>query len=240
MHKQDTYLILGSGSDVGSTLMNRILEKDSTALILAQYKSHPPKSHSQITPLYCDLNSDSSLEEFLQNLQPLPLPNKIIHLASNPVSQAPFKKMEWNAFEGHINIGLKSIFYVLKEVLPKLAKEDGKDKKVVFMLSSVICGKPPAGMADYVSVKYALLGLLKSLASEYKNIQFNAISPTMMETKFLSNLDPRIPELKALNHPRKRNAKLEDILGALEFLLDSGSEFMTANNLNISGGEIFS
>lgn len=237
--EHDVYLILGAGSDVGSALIQRILKSDCNARILAQYKTHKPLTHPQITPLYCDLASMPCLENLIQELRSQPLANKIIHLASPKVEQKPFRKLEWEGFMEHIEVGLRSIFYVLKEILPKLNKQKTISKKVLFMLSSYVYGKPPLGMSEYVSIKYALLGFLKSLASEYKNIQFNAISPCMMETKFLDNLDSRILELSAQNHPRGRNAKISDILEAMEFLLGEGSEFMTGGNLNLSGGEVF-
>ncbi len=235
----DVYLILGAGSDVGSMLIKRILKRDSKAKILAQYKTTKPLSHDQIIPLYCDLASLESLNNFMQNLKTQPLANKIVHLASPKVEQKPFRKLEWEGFMEHIEVGLRSIFYVLKEILPQLNKHKTISKKVLFMLSSYVYGKPPLGMAEYVSIKYALFGFLKSLASEYKNIQFNAISPCMMETKFLDHIDSRILELSAQNHPRGRNAKISDILEAMEFLLGEGSSFITGENLNLSGGEVF-
>ena len=74
------------------------------------------------------------------------------------------------------------------------------------MLSSVTINLPPKALVHYTTIKYALLGLVKSLASEYgnKNIQINALSPSMIETKFLENINEKIIEINAHNHPLKR------------------------------------
>jgi len=50
------------------------------------------------------------------------------------------------------------------------------------------------------TIEYAMLGLVKSLTSEYsdKNIQINSISPSMCETKFLDNINENLVELSAI------------------------------------------
>jgi 3-oxoacyl-[acyl-carrier protein] reductase len=96
-----------------------------------------------------------------------------------------------------------------------------KRGKVVCMLSSVVLNIPPKALAQYTTVKYALLGLVKSLASEYadKNIQINAVSPSMVETKFLDNINEKFVELSAYNHPLKRNAVVDDIAPIIKKLI---------------------
>ena len=123
--------------------------------------------------------------------------------------------------------------------MPKLAKE--KRGVVVVMLSSCVLGVPPKALSHYTTVKYALLGLVKSLASEYadKRIRINAISPSMIETKFLSNIDERLIEIIASNNPLKRNASPTDIVPTVKLLLSDDASFMNGANLPITGGSIF-
>ena len=116
-----------------------------------------------------------------------------------------------------------------------------KKGKVVVMLSSVVLNMPPKALTQYVVVKYALLGLVKSLASEYadKNIQINAISPSMIETKFLENINEKLVELSAYSHPLKRNAKVEDITPTIQMLISKESDYLNGVNIPITGGSIF-
>ena len=137
------------------------------------------------------------------------------------------------------DISLKSIILILNIFLPKLAKQ--KEGKVVIMLSSVVMNIPPKALTQYTTVKYALLGLVKSLASEYsdKNIQINAISPSMIETKFLNNINEKFVELSAYNHPLKRNAKVDDITPIIQMLISKESDYMNGINIPITGGSVF-
>ena len=100
---------------------------------------------------------------------------------------------------------------------------------------------PPKALTQYTTVKYALLGLVRSLASEYsdKNIQINAVSPSMVETKFLDTIDEKIVELNAYNHPLKRNAKVKDITPIIKMLASNESDYINGINIPITGGIIF-
>ena len=110
--------------------------------------------------------------------------------------------------------------------------------KIVFMLSSYTIGTPPSAMAHYVTSKYALLGLAKTLSSEYssKKICVNSISPSMIETNFLSEIPEMMVQLTADKHPLKRNGMPSDVIPAIKFLLSDDSNFITGVNIPITGG----
>jgi 3-oxoacyl-[acyl-carrier protein] reductase len=166
-------------------------------------------------------------------------PNKIVHLVSPKFKNIRFKDVSWDDFQNEINISLKSLVFILKKLLPRLAKE--KKGKVICVLSSVVLNIPPKSLVQYTTVKYAMLGLVRSLASEYsdKNIQINAISPSMIETKFLENINEKLVELNAYNHPLKRNAKVDDIIPIIKILLSEESDYINGVNIPITGGSIF-
>ena len=116
-----------------------------------------------------------------------------------------------------------------------------KKGKVLIMLSSYVLGVPPKALSHYTSIKYAMLGLAKSLASEYadKNIQVNTVSPSMIETKFLDNINEKFVELSAYSHPLKRNAQVDDITPIIKMLISKESDYISGVNIPITGGSIF-
>jgi len=122
------------------------------------------------------------------------------------------------------------------EFLPKMVK--ARFGRVVFMLSSVTFGVPPANMSHYVAAKYALLGLMKSLASEYANrmVTVNAVSPSMVETDFLCDIPEKIVELAAQQHPLNRNASPVDIAPVVKMLLSDEACYLTGVNIPVTGG----
>jgi len=112
--------------------------------------------------------------------------------------------------------------------------------RVAVILSSCVFSVSPKFLADYVTAKYALAGLTKALASEYapKNIYFNMISPSMVQTKFLSNIYDGVIENSARSNPSGRNADANDLSGVIEFLFNR-ADFITGSNIPVTGGEIF-
>ena len=86
-----------------------------------------------------------------------------------------------------------------------------------------------------------MLGLMKSLAAEYgdKNININAVSPSMIETKFLSEIHEKVIEMSAEMNPLKRNATTKDIVPIIKFLLSKESDYITGANIPITGGSAF-
>ena len=162
--------------------------------------------------------------------------SKVLHLAAPSVKQKNFENLDFNDLTYNINVQLLSTVELIKPVLKKMKKS--KQGKIVFILSSYVLGVPPKYTSSYVISKYALLGLLKSLASEYGqfNIQVNGISPSMVETKFISNIHESIIEKIALESPLKRNLLIEEIIPAIKFFLSSESNYINGVNLPLTGG----
>jgi 3-oxoacyl-[acyl-carrier protein] reductase len=113
--------------------------------------------------------------------------------------------------------------------------------KVVFVLSSVTVGAPPKFMSMYTIVKHAQLGLVRALAAEYAAtpLTINAVSPSMVETRFLDDIPGLAKEKAAQASPRGRIATTDDVVGAIAFLLAPASDFMTGVNLPVTGGSAF-
>jgi|MGYP003976338547 3-oxoacyl-[acyl-carrier protein] reductase len=237
-------LIIGASADIGLDLINNIEEE---ALILAHYNSSKEELlklsntiNNELVMLKANLLIEDEIVSMLDNIEfKYGTPNKIIHLAAPKFENIRFKDVSWNNFQIDIDISLKSLIIILNRFLPKLAKE--KRGKVVCMLSSVILNVPPKALTQYTTVKYAILGLVKSLASEYseKNIQINAISPSMVETKFLDNINEKFVELSAYSHPLKRNAIVNDITPIIKMLISAESDYINGINIPITGGSTF-
>jgi 3-oxoacyl-[acyl-carrier protein] reductase len=241
----DTILITGASSEIGINLIQSF-EHGEECCILAHYHTNNSElneliksSKNKIVLLQADLSSENEVSLLLKYIESnYEVPNKIIHLAAPKISNIRFKNIKWGDFEKDLNISLKSAIQIFSNILPKLAKK--KNGKVVIMLSSNVIGAPPKTYTAYTTVKYALLGLMKSLASEYadKNLQINAISPSMVETKFLDNINDKLVELTAHTHPLKRNASTDDITPTIKFLISNGSNYINGINIPITGGAI--
>ena len=109
------------------------------------------------------------------------------------------------------------------------------------MLTSYLLGAPPKNTAAYVMVKSTLQGLAKSLAADYASfgVTVNCVMPSMMETKFLADTSELIVQASAEANPMKRNARVEDVVPAMAFLLSEEAGFITGVTLPVTGGSAF-
>ena len=237
-------LILGASSDLGCHLISNIKNK---CTILAHYNSSKKnidkvkkKISNEVITLKADLSSENNTKKLINLIKSkYGIPNKIINFSSLKVENIRFKDLKWSDYQNEINVSLRSSFLIFNAFLPYLNKKD--QGRVVIVLSSYVIGVPPKNLSNYITIKYAMLGLMKTLASEYseKNILINSISPSMIETKFLNKLNKKIIEINSFNNPLKRNANPKDITPILKLLLFGKSNYLSGINIPITGGSNF-
>lgn len=240
--KKPITLILGGSSDLAVALISSM---GSDETVLAQYQSKSDqlaslqKNRPNLFLYQCDLTKNDDLEALLEVISSKHgCPNRIIQFAAPKFRHIRVSQVSWSDLVNEIDVSLKSIFQVFKHFSPKMIER--KQGKILIMLSSVTLASPPKNLVHYNTAKFALLGFVKSMAVEYadKNIQINAISPSMIETKFLSEINPRIIELNAEGLPLKRNASVKDVIPLILFLLSDEANYMTGLNIPITGGSV--
>ena len=165
-------------------------------------------------------------------------PTHILHLSASRVTNQRFHKGSVGGFQNEFQIQVDSVRQILQVCIPNMVEQ--KYGKIVFMLSSCTVGTPPSYWTGYVTVKYALFGLMKALAVEYsgKGINVNGISPSMIETEFLNQIPELVVQQNAQNHPLKRNAAPVDIIPVIQFLFSDQAEYISGHNLMISRGSV--
>lgn len=244
----DIVLVTGASSDIGRAFLTQLACTD--AVVYAHHGASGAKLQTHLAtlsgpahfvPVQADFAADEQVMALIETLREgHGCPNKIVHLAAKPLVLERFSKLDWDAVQSDINISVRSITKILKAFLPELAKS-GRPGRVVLMLSSVTVGEPPKGFSAYTLVKFALLGLMRSLAAEFadKRIGVNAVSPYTMETPFLSKVPHKFVEIAASQNPAGRNATVNDVVPAIEFLLSEQSGFITGVNLPVTAGASF-
>lgn len=240
-----SYLIIGASSDVAigyiRSLAKRVRKNaKNPLLIFAHYYKDKDRleelaneySGIEVKLLQADLtDEDQALRIVNQVMQYVKYPNYILHFPAMAFDYMRYREIDTDYLRQEMNVQVYSFLSVTREFLPLMHKEYGN--RVLVMLSSYVADElPPKFMADYIVAKYALLGAMKAAASEYggKNLKINGISPIMMDTKFLSKMDPRIKEMTAMKSPIKRVPKPEELIPYIDELLDSGC---TKNGYNL-------
>ena len=246
----NVYLIIGASSDVGiafiKSLDRELQRKGQTATIVAHFASHDRELLMLKSEVKCltlvleqaDLSEPQAINDMLARIMEYcECPDYIIHFPASKPVYTRMKELDWGSILKELEIQVHSLGETAKVFLPKMGKR--KRGKIVIMLTAYTIGMPPKFMPQYVVAKYALLGLMKSMAIEFadKGININGISPNMMETKFLDAIDDKIIEMDRASCTMKRHVKVEEVVAAIHFLLSDGSDYMNGVNLNLTGGD---
>ena len=244
---QNVYLITGASSDVGCALIRRLADHDSQALIVAQGAGDLNRLAElcrefpgRIRTYDVDLTDENALNAFIADVQAsCPAPTHLVHLPALRVINTKFKKFDEERFELDLSVQVRSAVKLCKTFVPLMAK--AKRGRVLFMLTSYLIGVPPKNTAAYIMAKSALGGLAKSLAADYApfGVTVNCVAPSMMETRFLADTSDLIVQASAEATPMGRNARVEDVVPAMEFLLGDEAGFITGVTLPITGGSAF-
>ena len=241
------YLITGASSEVGMAYIKKLDESISeNVTVVAHYGKNragldalqKELSHVTLNIVQADLSLLEGAEIICNHIKENQLEvTHVLHLAASAFSHVKIKKWDEEKVRKEMQIQFFSFASMMKEVLPKMAKAGFG--RVCVMLSSYVLGTPPKFMSDYVVVKSALWGYVKSAAAEYgeKGVRINGISPNMMETKFLQNIDEKIVQMTADSSALKRNISVEETVNGIAFLLGDEASYINGINLNFSGGD---
>lgn len=241
------YLLIGATSEIGMAYLEKLNQQKEKMTVIAMYNGNKEKLEVQAKSwanlsmdyVLCDLSKVEEVQKAANYIkEKYEAPTHVLHLAARKFEYVKFTKFNWENVGLDLEIQVHSFAELMKTFLPVMAKR--KYGKIVVMLSSVTKGVPPKYLASYTMVKYALMGLVASLVSEYKEkgININAISPTMVETNFLSQIDERIVEMTSQNSSLKRNVKVEEVASGIEYLMSDEAAYINGLNLPMTGGDI--
>lgn len=167
------------------------------------------------------------------------LPGYMLHLPAQKTDMIRASELDSRQIRSDLEISTVSFLRLLRPILSDMTQK--QFGRICCMLSSVT-ENAVAFMSSYTISKYALLGAVKALAAEYagKRITVNAVSPSMVDTKFVADKPAFVKKKNLEMVPIKRLAVPEDVTRAMAFLLEDGNEYITGENFLIAGGSIIS
>lgn len=237
-------LVTGASSELGINLINKVY--GDYKRIYLQYRNMNDqlqetidylKDKTEIVLFKVDLSNVLDVNKMIADInESMILPNCIVHFPAPKAYNMQFHRDKWENYDLGWIVSVRSIVMILQAFVKNMARN--KYGRIVFMLTNNTNNLPAKYQSSYVTVKYALLGLMKSLSVEYidKGITVNGVSPDMMETKFLSNLPELIIEQNKANSPIGRNIHIKEVVPIMEYMLSDLGAAMTGQNIVISGG----
>jgi 3-oxoacyl-[acyl-carrier protein] reductase len=239
-------LILGATGGIGTAVCN-----DLAALgydIAVHYHSNETKANQIIDKInskkrhaiaiQSSFDHENSIDELVTTVERrLGDISLFVNCATVKIPNIKIENLDWSDIEKHLNINLKTNFLLVKRIAGRMKEK--KYGRIIFITTQYTESTPPAELLHYVTAKYALNGLAKSLAVELAvhNITVNLISPGMTETDLLADVPEKARLLAAARSPMKRLANPGDISAVVAFLASEKAAYMTGETIRVNGGQ---
>lgn len=226
-------LITGGSSEIGINIINKFLKKNIK--VIAHYNFNLPKlSHKNLKWIQFDFSNPEKISEFFIKVKDLNCEIDFLVLASGIIENKDYLEINYNDLKKIYNINFFCHYLIIKHYFQIMLKRRfGR----IISLSSIgvkYSGSPRSVV--YSSSKAALEAITKSfskMGAQY-NILCNNIRVGVIKTKIHIEKDMS-DRLRLI--PQKRFGKTEDIASMVLYLCLSGGDFITGQDMSISGGE---
>ena len=164
---------------------------------------------------------------------------------------APLLESDERMYQRLFDVNVKGMFFVMQAVLKQMVDE-AKTGSVI-NLASQAGRRGEALVAHYCASKAAVISYTQSaaLAMAPHGIRVNAIAPGVVDTPMWGHVDSLFAKYEGLQPGEKKKAvglavplgrmgTPADVAGAAVFLASSESAYITAQTLNVDGGNVMS
>jgi len=138
-------------------------------------------------------------------------------------------------FDGLFNVHLKGPFFLTQALLPVLAPQ-----AAIVNITSATTRVATVGVAPYASFKGGLEVLTRYMAKEFgpQGIRVNSVSPGPIRTELGGGLDAAFETALASQTALGRVGEPDEVGSVVASLLSSDSGWVTAQNIEVSGGYV--
>lgn len=234
-----TALITGAHGDIGFSIAKRLSEDKWNLILLSKHKISTTNIKtlenlgSKVSTFEIDFLNKNIVKSFFEELKK---EQKRIDVLINNAGVYPivsFEKYTDDLWDLVIEINLSATFRCIKYALPFMKHYGGR----IVNISSTgahLGSRDPA----YSASKAGQIGLTKSLArslSKY-NILVNAVAPGMIDTRMSRRMKTKDRQKNIENSLVKRAGNVNDVAGAVSFLLSEDASYITGSTIDVNGG----
>ena len=201
-----TVLIVGAGRGIGRGVAELFSEaatnvvissRSETELLELEYKLNT-NGNQNILAIAADAGIESDAKVLAdKSMEKFGSIDYLVHAAGMGVLK-PFGDITPDDFDNLLHANVRTAFNVLQAVLPQMAQQ--KFGRVVAIPG--ILGKAPMMQASaYCAAKYALTGMIKCLAQEYKRygVRFSLMHFGGVDSTFWDNIEMKVQRDKMLS-----------------------------------------
>ncbi|TDN68590.1 L-iditol 2-dehydrogenase [Paraburkholderia sp. BL10I2N1] len=251
---QDKVAILtGAGSGIGEAVARRYLEEGARCVLVdvkpaGEFAQALAQSHGdRVLTVSADVTRRDDIERIVSAT--LERFGRVDILFNNAAlfDMRPLLDESWDVFDRLFTVNVKGMFFLMQRVARHMV-EQGQGGKIINM-SSQAGRRGEALVSHYCATKAAVLSYTQSaaLALAPHRINVNGIAPGVIDTPMWKEVDALFARYE--NRPLGEKKRLvgeavplgrmgvpDDLTGAALFLASSDADYITAQTLNVDGG----
>ncbi len=164
----------------------------------------------------------------------------LVNNAGGLGGRSRFEEMTTDFYRGVMALNLDSVFFTSRAAIPFLKK--GTHPSIINYTSNAAWNAGGPGAGIYGTSKAGVHAITRALAKDLAEygIRVNAVSPGTIDTPFHSQIKSTKPEVFASwanNIMLGRLGQPEDVSGVVSFLASKDASFITAETIQIGGGQ---
>lgn len=235
-------VVTGGGQGIGEAICRRLAGAGATVGVFDLNADSANRVAKDIggVPLVGDLTKESDLDrvfgEIASKAGPVDVLVNNAGVASRKGRDVPIWESVREDWEFVLGINVTGLVLCCKAVLPSMIER--KYGRIVNIAS--IAGKEGnPKMGPYSASKAAVIALTKSLSKELVgkgDICVNSVSPAVIQTPILDQLDAAQINMMLSKIPLGRTGKPDEVAALVHFLSSSDCSFTTGFCFDISGG----
>ena len=236
-------VVTGASSGIGVRIARVLDALGASVVVSARRKDRIESLASELTraeAVACDVSAPGASEALVERTVEV-FGRVDIAVANAGVGRpAPAIKEEAGQFGEIVNVDLVAPFELARATALRI-REAGTGGVILNVASSAsFMSTPLLPQASYVAAKSGLVGLTRELALQWARygIRVNALCPGMFPTEMTAELvdsDELRTRYEAIV-PMQRLGRLEELDGAVAFLVSPASSYMTGQTLVVDGG----
>jgi D-sorbitol dehydrogenase (acceptor) len=251
--KDKVAIVTGGGTGIGEAVVRRYLA-EGAKVVVADVKTkadleatYAKEDQSSLLLLQADVTKKDGIESIVSStVQKF---GRIDILFNNAAvfDMRPLLDESWEIFDRVFAVNVKGMFFLMQAVAKQMVNQGGNGK--IINMASQAGRRGEALVSHYCASKAAVISYTQSaaLALAPHHINVNGIAPGVIDTPMWKEVDALfakyenrpLGEKKRLvgeEVPLGRMGRPDELTGAAVFLASADADYITAQTLNVDGG----
>lgn len=235
-------IITGGATGIGLAIAEELVQLGARVVIAsrkgarlrAAARGLSAEYQTEVVPIECNIRERAQVEQLFETvLQRFGRVDCVVNNGGGQFLSAAeaISEKGWNAV---IDTNLNGTWHMCQVAAQRWMLAHGG--RIVNIVADVWRGFP--GMVHTGAARAGVINMTKTLAVEWAahGININCVAPGVILTTGMHNYPPGVAEQAALQIPKKRLGRAEEVAAAVVYLLSPLADFITGTSLRVDGG----